>query len=201
MPDPKSFYDFDFIIDLSEKRLEQYTSAYQTVLQRLTNIIIIYSAITIYLVPIIQDVFGAGMINWIFVISLIIFSLLFIASLYFTIRLLIPEKVAYLDVTKNYYQDLRLQYEQNMIKENMTQEEKKAIEEKINLLLKASYIDELARSQENNRRVFSRKSSFYYNALLFGLLATVPYIVCLGFHISKKDDKIQKIEIVNLKKT
>ena len=55
----KSFYDLDYIIELNEKRLEQYTSAYQKVLERLTNIILIYSAITIFLVPIFSRwVFG-----------------------------------------------------------------------------------------------------------------------------------------------
>ncbi len=45
---PKSFYDLDCIIEINESRLEQYTSAYQKVLERLTNVILIYSALTIF---------------------------------------------------------------------------------------------------------------------------------------------------------
>jgi len=50
-----SFYDLDHIISLGEKRVDLYLSAYQAVLGRLTNIILVYSAIGIYLIPIIQD--------------------------------------------------------------------------------------------------------------------------------------------------
>lgn len=49
-------------------------------------------------------------------------------------------------------------------------------------------------------KVFRRKGSFFYNALMFALLSIIPYLICLGLHISKKEDNIQKIEIVNNKK-
>lgn len=32
---------------------------------------------------------------------------------------------------------------------------------------------------------------------MYALLSTLPYLVYLGFHISKKDDKVQKVEIIN----
>jgi hypothetical protein len=32
---------------------------------------------------------------------------------------------------------------------------------------------------------------------MYALLSAIPYVICLGFHISKKDDKIQKIQLVN----
>jgi hypothetical protein len=54
----KSFYDLDYIIEINEKRVEQYTSAYQQVLSKLTNIILIYSAVAILQIPNIQEVFG-----------------------------------------------------------------------------------------------------------------------------------------------
>ena len=91
----KSFYDLDYIIDNSEKRLAEYTVLYQKVLERLTNIILIYSALGIFLIPLVQHAISA-------------------------------------DIT------------------------------------------------------FKRKNSFFNNALVFALLAVVPYIVFLGFHLSKK---------------
>jgi hypothetical protein len=36
----KSFYDLDYIIQFNEDRLEQYTTVYQKVLERLTHIIL-----------------------------------------------------------------------------------------------------------------------------------------------------------------
>lgn len=183
---PKSFYDLDYIIEINESRLEQYTSAYQKVLERLTNIILIYSAITIFLVPLIQDVFLFEIENWFLYVCFAIFSLLFLTSVFFTIRLIIPVDVAYLDVPKKYYEEYLLRYEQ-------TETNKEEIEK----LLKASYIDELEEALIKNNQVFRRKSSFYYNALMYALLSSVPYLICIGFHISKKEDKIQKVQIVN----
>lgn len=37
----------------------------------------------------------------------------------------------------------------------------------------------------------------YYNALMYAPISAVPYIICIGFHISQKEDNIQKVEIIN----
>lgn len=184
----KSFYDLDYIIELNEKRLEQYTSAYQKVLERLTNIILIYSAITIFLVPIFQDVFLAEIRHWLLYICFAAFAILFLISVVFTIRLVIPVEVAYLEMPKRYYEEYRLTYEQTIKNQ-----------EEIKTLLKASYINELETALQTNDQVFRRKSSFYYNALMYALLSAIPYLICLGFHVSKREDKVQKVQIMNSK--
>jgi hypothetical protein len=199
MANPKSFYDLDYFIELSEKRLDQYTSAYQQVLGRFTNIIIIYSAVGIFLVPIIQDYLISH--DFLFSISVGLFLLTLVFSIYNTIRLLMPVDIAYLQLTRTYYQDLRLEYESSRINDKMNEIEKEKIRRSINALIKSSYIDELNRGEENNREVFSRKNSFYYNALFWGLIAILPYIVCIGYHITRNDDKVQKVELINKKKT
>jgi hypothetical protein len=51
----KSFYNLDYIIEINEQRLNQYITAYHKVLERLTHIILVYSAIAIFLIPLIQD--------------------------------------------------------------------------------------------------------------------------------------------------
>jgi len=188
----KSFYDLDYIIETGEKRLEQYTSAYQQVLSRFTNIIIVYSAIGIYLVPIIQDYLQSH--DYFFSISIALFIFTLAVSVYYTIRLLIPVDIAYLQVTRTYYQDLRLKYESTRINDQMTEDVKVFQRETINKLIKASYIDELNIGQENNRSVFSRKSSFYYNALLWGLIAIIPYILCIGNHITRRTISCKKLK-------
>lgn len=198
MADAKSFYDLDYIIELSENRVEQYSSAYQLVQGRITNIILIYSAIGIYLVPIIQDL--SEIPSLIFRAGVAVFSVIFVISVSYTIRLLIPEKIGYLKMSKEYYQNLLIEYEKREFKPSMTDAQKQQAKEMINNLLKASYIDELASTQENNRDVLYKKSSFYYRALLWGLVAVVPYVLCVGYHVTKKEDKTQKVEIVNLKK-
>ncbi|HWK07458.1 MAG TPA: hypothetical protein VNS58_27690 [Puia sp.] len=198
MDNVKSFYDFDYIIEMSEKRVEQYTSAYQLILGRLTNIILIYSALGIYLVPIIQDI--SQIPSVFFRIGVGLFIVMIIVSVVFTIRLLMPVDIAYFQMSSVYYQDLRLEYEEKIVKPGMTEEQREMAMGKVNNLLKASYIDELIRAQSNNRSILRRKGSFYYNALLFGLVAIVPYVLCVGFHITRKIDSIQKVEIINPQK-
>ena len=65
--------------------------------------------------------------------------------------------------------------------------------------LKGSYINELEQALETNDKLFKRKSKYYYRALMFILMAALPYLVCLAFYFSK-DNKTQKIEIVNPQK-
>lgn len=111
---------------------------------------------------------------------------MFLISLYYTIKLIIPVEVAYLSSPKRYYVDYRIEYEKAVPNKNDVAD-----------LLKASYVDELEKTLETNEIVFRQKSSFYYNALMYALLSAIPYIVCLGFHVAKKEDNVQKVEIVN----
>lgn len=164
---------------------------------RITNIILIYSVLGIYLVPIIQDFIQRP--SYLFGLGLILFSATLVVSIYFTIRLLIPVDITYFQMSSVYYQDLRLEYEQRILKPDMTEADRKIAQESINQLLKASYIDELIRSQSNNGAVLRRKGFFYLRALLWGLAAIVPYTLCVGFHITKKADLVQRVEIINHK--
>jgi hypothetical protein len=185
----KSFYDLDYIIEVNEKRIEQYLAAYQKVLDKFTNIILIYSAITIFLISIIQDIFIADSRPLFLYICFGVFSILFLISLYFSIRLIIPVKVAYLDAPNKYYEEYRFNYEQIIQQQDQVEH-----------LLKTSYLYELETTLNINRSVFSRKSSFYNNAIIFALLSAIPYLICLGFHISKKEENVQKDKIINMKK-
>lgn len=148
----------------------------------------------IFLVPICQDICQSEITHWLLTTCFLIFIALFLISLYFTIRLIIPVEVSYLTSPKMYYETIRLQYEQTIGTQTPYWQED------ITKLLQASYINELEKALEMNIKVFTRKSSFYYNALMFGLLSALPFLICLGFHITKKEDKIQKVEIVNSEK-
>jgi energy-coupling factor transporter transmembrane protein EcfT len=186
----KSFYNLDDIVELNEKRLEQYTSGYQAVLGRFTNIILVYSAIAVFLIPLIQDIIFDSKINWVELTAFAGFIILLSLSIFFLIRLMLPVEVAYLQAPERYYTDLRHEYEEK---------DEKYDEKVIDNLLKASYIDELETAITINERVFRRKSSFYYNALVFAFMAALPYLICIGYHVTKKDEKVQIVEIVNTK--
>lgn len=193
----KSFYDLDYIVEISEKRVEQYISAYQLVLGKLTNIILIYSAFGIYLIPIVQDFPDSN--SWIFRGAMVAMLILLACSLTFTLKLMWPAYISYPGIAKYYYEDLRVRYERRKIKTDMEPDEVEEVKRRINQLLKGSYIEELGDAQVIIRKVLTKKSAHYYWAFLFGLMAAAPYLVCIVYHVNMKDDKVQKAEIVNAK--
>jgi hypothetical protein len=104
-----------------------------------------------------------------------VFGILLIISLVYFIRLLLPMDIAYLDPPKKYYSDYRIELEILNV----------GSEEVVNESLKSTYIQELEDAIEINSIAFRKKNSLFYNALIFALLACVPYIVCVGIHISR----------------
>jgi len=185
----KSFYDLDYIIEVSEKRLAEYTGLYQKVLERLTNIILIYSALGIFLVQLTRHVLAADIADIWFYLFYVLFAGCLLCSVVYVVRLLLPDDIAYLDPPQKYYAVFRDQLEQIYPGDKQTVDDS----------LKSSYIFDLEESIKVNRTIFRRKSSFFYNALTFALLAAVPYTVCLGFHLSRKEGKAQKIELIKEK--
>jgi hypothetical protein len=184
----KNFYELDFIIEINERRFDQYNSAFEKVLYGLTHIILIYSGLVIFLIPIIQDISEKKITHWAMGLFFSVFCILIIVSLFFTIRLIIPPAIAYLKLPKQYYEKYRLQYERIYTSQSI-----------VHKLLKSSYIDELEKGLTTNKKILIRKSSFYYYALVFGLLSIAPYLVCLGFHISKRENKIQNLQTMKTK--
>jgi len=171
----KSFYELDGIIELNEKRLGEYTALYQKVFERLTNIILVYSALGIFVIPLTQHVIHADIPGVAFYIGFTGFLILLIVSLVYFVRLLLPMDIAYLEPPKKYYSDYRIELESLAI----------GSEDVINSSLKSSYISELEDAIEINSRAFRKKNSLFYNALIFALLAVIPYLICLGYHIPK----------------
>ncbi len=107
----KSFYDLDYIIDISEKRLAEYTVLYQKVLERLTNIILIYSALGIFLISLIQHMITADVKDAMFYVIFAVFVVLLMTSLVYFVRLLLAVDIAYLDPPKKYYESFKADLE------------------------------------------------------------------------------------------
>lgn len=185
-----SFYDLDYIISMNEKRLEQYAGAYHKTIDRFTNIMVIYSAFAIFLVPITQSLFFAeGKCHFVYYCSFSCFTGLFSYSLINTIRLLIPIKVAYLKEPRLYYKEYRRRYEK------IVSGPKNRRQREIDYLIKSSYINELEYTINVNDVLFKRKGQFYRTAFIWALYAVVPYLVCLGFQLAGKNEK-QKATVI-----
>ncbi len=102
----------------------------------------------------------------------------------FGFRNILPAEIAYLSPPRKYYDTFKSELE------SLRPGNQQLVDDS----LKGSYIFELENAIDINSNVFRRKSSFLYNALLFALLAVIPYLTCLGFHLSKKDVKGTKVE-------
>lgn len=118
-----------------------------------------------------------------------LFSVSFIISAFCFVRLLIPVDLAYLDPPNKYYERFKPRMEAIYPGPNNRQ--------KVDDSLKGSYILEIDAAIHHNVQVFRRKRSFYYNALFFGLLAIVPYVICLGYHLNQKEDDVHKVQLVS----
>lgn len=169
----KSFYDLDYIIEINEKRLSDYTALYQKVFERLTNIILVYSALGIFLVPLTQHMLETDVKGIMFYVVFGAFAVLLLISLTYFIRLLLPVDIAYLDPPSEYYRVFKDKLEILGV----------GNEEVVDNSLKGAYIFELQNAIEINYRAFRKKNFYFYNALIFALLAIIPYITCVGYHL------------------
>jgi hypothetical protein len=171
-----SFYDLDYIIEINKERLNQYSEVYQKTMDKFTNILILYSAFTIFLIPIVQTLFfDEAKCYWLYHVSFYIFIISFSISLINTIYLLTPVKVTHLLKPEVYYKEYRSDFEDGV-----------RIKSEIDRLLKEAYVDELEEAVNENEKILNKKKSFYLNAFIFALLSAIPYLICLFFQLSMK---------------
>ncbi len=174
----KSFYELDYIIEINEHRLEQYTTAYQKVVERLTHILLIYSGITIFLIPLVEDGALFRIRSPVFMGFLLLFLGLLVVSVGYTVRLIIPRKRrVYLGFPRRYYEDVKSDYESSIRDRHVVSD-----------LLKASYIGELQETLEATESQLKIRESCHYNAIIFGLFSVLPYLICVCFHVSQNQD-------------
>ena len=107
-----SFYDLDYLINLNEKRMEQYEGSFRKIVDQFTFLMVIYTAVTIFLVPIVQTIFFSGIqCHWLHCLSFYLFCALMLYSLFYAVKLLIPAKYLHLLEPRDYYGPHREYYE------------------------------------------------------------------------------------------
>lgn len=191
----KNLLDIDDQIERNEKHLEFYYSNYQKTQAKIAILALIYSVISIYIIQVIKYPFenlgtvDATIIS--FLIFLFSFLTYLIRSIINTYKLLNPEKVAYMNFPKFFYQDIKERYEKEL---------KSTDEEEINAYVKVTYLKELEVAVESNSELFKKKGGYYYNAFRNGLVALIIYVICIGFVVFKeKKEEVSRTNINNFK--
>ncbi|PWV45889.1 hypothetical protein [Chitinophaga sp. S165] len=181
----KSFYDLDYIIEINEQRLEQYANAHQKSVERFTTLLVIYSALCIFLVPIIQTLFFTKeQWHWSYYCSFYVFCILFSISIVNCILLLSPVSSDVLRAPRIYYRELKENYEEAGI-----------LPQKTDTIIKNSYIVELENAINKNENKLQRKFAYYNRAFHYAILACIPYLHCIWMQINYDKKTISKSEI------
>jgi len=190
----KNFLDIDEKIEANCKALDFYYNNYQKTQSKLSLLVLLYSIISIYIVQILKFPFDKFKevdcsIFIIYLILLLCFLYLFIASIYNTFNILKPEDVAYLNNPNYFYVDIKKQYEESLETDD---------EDVLNAYLKETYLNELEIALTKNIELYTTKSRYFYNAFTKLLPALILYVLCSGIVIFNTDEKTE-IEIKNYK--
>ncbi|UPK70684.1 hypothetical protein [Chitinophaga filiformis] len=194
---PKSFYDLDYDIEVNEKRDASLKEEYDKILGKVSNILIVYSGVSVFLIAICKDFFTPPVNGW-YLLSLGIFVLCFIISFAYTILFLYPKNTPVLAPPKEYYTDLRSQLEAALPTHPAapTQAEK----EQIDVQLKTAYITELEDAIDINTDLVTKKQAHYFKAFKFAIFCIFPFFVCMVFHLLKPDEPTS-VKIVDSNKS
>jgi hypothetical protein len=174
-----SFYNFDYYIEANEKRDAVIRAEYDKVLGRVSNILIIYSAISVSLVSICKDLFTVPFNFW-YCMAVVLFGMPFLVSFVYAIRFLFPIVIPVLMAPKRYYEQLRSELEAAFPNRSHLTDLQK---EEINHQIKTAYLLELEVAINNNTILVCRKRDYYHNALKYAIYSIFPFIICLIFHL------------------
>ena len=191
----KSFYNLDDNIELNQNRHEQIIAEYDKVIAKISNIIIVYTAVSYFFVPIAQDIVDGKMHSQLFWVCLFLFSAIFLISFICTVIFLWPRDVDTLKPPSEYYTDIR-----NKIEPKYTSLKTGTDIAAVDIILKSAYNSELETAINDNRDIVHHKKGYYNKAFAFSLISMLPFVACLYFHIIIKDDKIQRVKIEGIEK-
>jgi hypothetical protein len=192
----KSFYDLDYYIEINEKRDADLKAEYDKTLGRISNIIIIYSGFSVFLIAICKDFFNSPC-NLVYLSCLVLFLISFIISFIYTVRFWFPNIIPALATPKDYYSDLRTNLEASLPSNPgfLTPAEQDAIDKQ----LKMAYILELEDAIEENTVLVTQKQADYFRAFSFAIFCILPFVACMFFHFLIPEEPMA-VKIVNSEK-
>lgn len=172
----KSFFDIACLIDVHERRLEQYVGAYQRYLDKLPHLLFIYSAIAIFLMPITRDVLMVEKeVHWLYQGCYGMLLMMLGISVLNAARLMIPGK-SLLPVALQHYLETRDGY----LRMEMPPDD-------IDMLVQQLYLKDLIWIVSMGHAMAIRKERYYKRMYLWGVIAIIPYVICLIFNLIYHD--------------
>ncbi|WP_126249366.1 hypothetical protein [Chitinophaga rhizosphaerae] len=168
----KSLFEIGELIDMHERRLEQYVGAYQRYTDKLTHLLFIYSAVAIFLMPITLDLFKSGReVHVVYYACYLLLLGMLAVSVFFAGRLIMP-KESVLPEPLGTYTDLQKELEAAGFDAG-----------DIERMLTRQYLRDMMDLLTIMAVMAKRKENYYRWMFNWGLAAIVPYIVCLIFHL------------------
>lgn len=175
----------DYQVELNNERLKEEYERYNEIRSRIGYISIIYTAFAIYTIPLIESAVNNSF-PVIYCTFLSIFLILFILSMLYAILLLLPKEIAFKDVPKYFYKDIKQKYLDNGIPDN-----------EVKYYVTETYLIQIEKAVEANFKLNNKKSKYHYLAFKLAIYAIVPYFISVGFKaFDNKSEPIQ-VEIVN----
>ncbi len=170
----KDFLNIDYQIDLNTKVLEDLINGYNKTQNKISVLVLFYSLISIYIVPICIALFDfqCTFYYYLYLAVFIFFFVLLIRSLYYTYRLLKPDYISFSEDPSKFYRDLLNQYKLTLETENP---------EILNEYIKTSYLQNLEIGIERNNKLFMDKGRFYYRSFQSIIFSIICYAFCVGY--------------------
>jgi len=183
------FNYIDYQIELNEKRLEQERERTIEIRSRINYIALVYTVFAFFLTALLKF---AGQLQlgtplcWIFAVIFSAFIVLLIISICWTVKLLIPKEFAFIEEPKIFYEDLKQEYMQAEV-----------VDELLNDYIKISYLKQLENALNSNISTNNAKSKSNYYAIKFAFISLIPYVICVSLMVVFAKDEIQNIYITN----
>ncbi len=169
----KDFLDIDYQIDLNIKAIDELFVGYNKTQNKISILVLFYSLISIYLVPLLLYLFSyQNSVSYYIILTLFISLLvLLVYSLIQTCLFIKPDLISFKHNPKVFYKETF-----NLYKEKLETDDSEVINEYI----KVSYLNHLEDCIEHNELIFKEKSKNYYKSFITLTIALIFYFLCVG---------------------
>ncbi|NIG54654.1 hypothetical protein [Chitinophaga sp. Cy-1792] len=176
----KSFYNPEYVIEITEKRFAAYSVAYNLVMNKYAILMLFYSGISVSLTPMVRQVIQSSLPGIVWLLSFIVFISLFVGSVIMAIFFLQPVGDVFLPDPEAYHIELRKS------KERDTPPNEIPLIQEIDRKLINEYLEDMEKSMKDLERIFNKKKSLYANSFFLVVFSMPAFIICLFLYLLNK---------------